>query len=235
MPRARREAERRGLTAAMSVTDGTPVVPGDTIMKIYGTPLILAIAEETLMGFIAKPSGIATAARAFVEKAPARMKIVCGAWKKMPPGEKESIRDAIAVGGAAFRITDQPFIYLDKNYIAMFGGIRECLDEVRHRNDVVKVIQLKGRYGALEGEARDAFEGGARILFIDTGKPKDVTSVSQELKRMGVRGEVEIAFGGGIALQDIEKLMACDIDILDVGRSIVDAPLLDMRMEIAEN
>ena len=45
---------------------------------------------------------------------------------------------------------------------------------------------------------------------------------------------MQIAFGGGITLQQMEMLVTLDIDILDVGRHIVDAPLLDMRMEIVE-
>lgn len=232
--RAVHEAAALGLAVVMAVPAGTNVIPKDQIMKVSGTPTQIAIAEEMLIGFIAKPSGIATAARAFVEKAGGRMRIICGAWKKMPPGEKETIRDAIVAGGAWFRISREPFVYLDKNYTAMFGGIRQCLDAVRHLGDVVKVIQLKGRYGDVTEEARDAFDAGARILFIDTGQPGDVTKVSEALQSMGVREKVQIAFGGGITLQHIEILLTLDIDILDVGRHIVDAPLLDMRMEIVE-
>jgi nicotinate-nucleotide pyrophosphorylase (carboxylating) len=43
---------------------------------------------------------------------------------------------------------------------------------------------------------------------------------------------VQLAFGGGVTLENIEELKALDIDILDIGRPIVDAPMLDMRLEI---
>ncbi len=49
---------------------------------------------------------------------------------------------------------------------------------------------------------------------------------------MGLRNRVTIAFGGGVGLEDIDELKRLDIDVLDIGRQIVDAPLLDMRLEI---
>ena len=33
-------------------------------------------------------------------------------------------------------------------------------------------------------------------------------------------------------LEDIEDLKRVDVDILDIGRQIVDAPLLDIRLEV---
>jgi nicotinate-nucleotide pyrophosphorylase (carboxylating) len=45
---------------------------------------------------------------------------------------------------------------------------------------------------------------------------------------------VQVAFGGGVTLDDVDALKALDLDILDIGRHIVDAPLLDMRLDIVE-
>ena len=64
--------------------EGSPVGKGDEIGRFSGVPKQVAIAEERLIGLMAKPSGIATAARRFVEKAERRIEIVSGAWKKMP-------------------------------------------------------------------------------------------------------------------------------------------------------
>ena len=73
---------------------------------------------------------------------------------------------------------------------------------------------------------------GADILHVDTREPQDARGVSEALSRIGKRDQVKIAFGGGVRLEQIGRLKTLDIDILDIGRQIVDAPLLDMRMEI---
>jgi nicotinate-nucleotide pyrophosphorylase (carboxylating) len=83
-------------------------------------------------------------------------------------------------------------------------------------------------------EACEAAESGANIIFVDTGKPDDVRSIVERLRQKGLRDKVKIAFGGGVNLEAIDELKNLDIDILDIGREIVDAPLLDMRLEIID-
>jgi nicotinate-nucleotide pyrophosphorylase (carboxylating) len=185
-----------------------------------------------LMGLMAKASGIATAASRFVERAGAKPEIVCGAWKKMPPRMKDSIRRAIVTGGARFRVCGEPFVYLDKNYVEMLGGIRPSLQAVARLNGHVRVVQLKGRYADIADEACEAAGAGADILSIDTGCTADVERAARALTDRGLRDRVRIVFAGGIRLEDMEGMKDLDVDIVDVGREVVDAPLLDMRMEV---
>jgi nicotinate-nucleotide pyrophosphorylase (carboxylating) len=231
----RRAANELGMSIDSLLDEGSPVGKGDEIGRFSGTPKQVAVAEERLIGFMAKPSGIATAARRFVEEAGRRPEIVSGAWKKMPGSEKEMIRRAIITGGARYRICQEPFIFLDKNYVKMLGGISESLRAVADLNGHLRVVQLKGFSGDIALEACEAVEQGADIVFIDSGKHDDLKRVGEKLRESGLRDHVRIAFGGGIRLEDIESLKSLDVDILDIGRQIVDAPLLDMRLEVVES
>jgi nicotinate-nucleotide pyrophosphorylase (carboxylating) len=160
--------------------------------------------------------------------------VVSGGWKKMPGALKEMIRSAVAAGGGQPRMVPGPFAYLDKNYVALLGGIRESLAAVAHLDDHAKVVQVKGRYADVAAEACQAAEHGADVVFVDTGRAEDVSRATEALARRGLRDRVLVAFGGGVALEDLDALKALDLDILDIGRQIVDAPLLDMRLEIVE-
>jgi len=228
----RQAANELGLSIDSLLEEGSFVREGDEIGCFSGTPKQVAVAEERLIGLTAKPSGIATAARRFVEKAGRRPEIVSGAWKKMPGSEKEMIRKAISVGGARYGISQEPFLFLDKNYVKMLGGVSESLRAVADLKGHVRVVQLKGAYGDIALEACEAVEHGADIVFIDSGKHDDLKRVGEKLRQSGLRDRVKIAFGNGIRLEDIESLKSLDVDILDIGRQIVDAPLLDMRMEV---
>ncbi len=232
---ARKEAERLGLRAARFMADGDAVKGGDEIARFQGNPKQVVKAEETLMGLLAKTSGIATAADRFRKAVNGRPKVVCGAWKKMPPLLKDAVRSAVIHGGAAFRISEDPFIYLDKNYVRILGGIRKSLESINAFNGYVKVVQLKGTEQDIVLEAQEAVQHGADIVFIDTGRMDDLKRVLSELHDSGLRQRVKIAFGSGIALKDMPQLKQLDIDIVDIGRPIVDAPLLDMRMEVLMN
>ncbi len=226
------EAARLDLTVEWMLEEGSRVEPGDEIVRFRGAVKQVLAAEDAFIGLLAKPSGIATAARTFVEAAGERPRIVSGAWKKMPPSAKAMVRRAVVAGGASFRVSPNAFVYLDKNYIRVLGGIKNSLEAVAGLEEYEKVVQLKGRYGAIAEEAFDAVENGAVILHVDTGDPEDIKIVSEALMGCGKRDRVSIAFGGGVVLEDVAVLKGFDVDILDVGRKIVDAPLLDMKMEV---
>jgi nicotinate-nucleotide pyrophosphorylase (carboxylating) len=229
---AAKSAASLGLAAHRWVDEGESVRAGAEVARISGNPKQIALAEDLLIGLIAKPSGIAGATRKCVDKAGGRVRIVCGSWKKMPVVLKESIRAAIALGGGYSRISEEPFLYLDKNYVLMLGGIRPALEAVRHFSGHRKVIQINGRLDGVETQASEAADWGADILYIDNGRPRDIHTVSEVLDRKGARGRIEIAFGGNVRIEDIDRLKETPVDILGIGRQIIDAPLLDLRMEV---
>jgi nicotinate-nucleotide pyrophosphorylase (carboxylating) len=231
---AKTEAAKLGVFLREIVGEGASVQAGDEIARFEGTPRQVVMTEDILIGLLAKPSGIATRTREFVTRTGGRPRVVSGGWKKMPSALKEMIRSAVSAGGAHSRILPGPFAYLDKNYVEMLGGIRESLAAVAHLHDVAKVIQVKGRYADVATEALQAVEHGADVVFIDTGRAEDVEAVARSLDRHGLRKQVQLAFGGGVTLENVDALKVLDLDILDIGRQIVDAPLLDMRLEIID-
>ena len=221
-----------GLAVETFVSDGDRVKKGEIVASVVGTPKQISIAEDVLVGLLAKTSGIATAARRAVELSRGKIRIVSGAWKKMPYKIKDEIREAIKIGGAGIRISDEPFVYLDKNYVRMLGGVKGALEAARIFKDRLKVVQIKGETDAIWREALEAAYGGADIIMVDTGRIDDLIVVSEKLKSEGARESVKLAFGGSVTLEDIPKFLKLDVDILDIGRAIIDAPMLDIKFDV---
>jgi nicotinate-nucleotide pyrophosphorylase (carboxylating) len=197
-------------------------------------PKQIAEAEEIVIGTLAKASGIATAASQAVSLSGERMKIVSGAWKKMPPPLKGMVRRAVCTGGAHFRICEPPMLYLDKNYICMFGSVERTLQGAEQLPGLRRVVQIRGKLASIAEETRQAVCGGGDILMVDTGSRQDLHDCQRQLRQMGCRMQVQIAFAGDVHLRDIPELRCEDIDILGIGKDIVDAPLLDMRLDVVE-
>jgi len=84
----------------------------------------------------------------------------------------------------------------------------------------------------LASDACAAAAGGAQVVFVDTGQVGDLEQVAGVLRARGLRDKVELAFGGGVELADLDTLRTLDVDTVDVGRAIVDAPLLDMSLRV---
>jgi len=223
-----------GIELEEIVADGSNVKRGDVVMKLRGNPKQIALAEDVLIALLSKTSGIATAASKAARLSGGDFQIVCGGWRKMPIEIKEMIRDALIFSEVGIRITDKPFVYLDKNYVRIFGGITGALVAANKIKGRSKVIQLRGETKGISEEAVEAIEAGANILMVDTGNLGDVEAVVDELNIRKLRNRVKIAFAGGVKLKDIRKLREKDIDIVEIGREIIDAPLLDMTLDVVE-
>ena len=220
-----------GLRTAIQAPSGTRVIPGSIVAVVLGNPLQIVRGEDALLGIISKVSGVATAAHAAVRRA-GRIRVVCGGWKKMPATLKHELRDALKVGGLDSRIAPGPFLYLDKNYVRIFGSIAGALNAAGRLPGRTVCIQIRGETAPVAEEAIVAAKGGARVVMVDTGRVEDLREVSAALVRLGLRKQTEIAFAGSIALNDLERLRDEDVDIVDVGRAILDAPLLDFRYDV---
>lgn len=227
---AAKAATEVGAYVRHHIDEAERVDGGQTVLSIEGNPLSIALAEERLVGIMAKPSGIATAAASFVERAAGSIRVVSGAWKKLPFSQKSMVRAAVAAGGVEPRIADWPFVYLDKNFVSMLGGVVNTLSAVDSHPELMgyrRVIQV-----TTVDDALAAARAGAQTVFVDTGRLTDPSLISDALRSCGLRSGVELAFGGGLSIDDVDVLRSVDVDVIDVGRSIVDAPLLDMNLRV---
>ena len=114
----------------------------------------------------------------------------------------------------------------------MFGSVRKTLEGVAHMPGYTLVIQLRGLVQPLEQEVEDALKCGAHVLMVDTGRVEDLELVSRLVREAGARQRVSIAYSGDITLDEIPKLAALDVDILGVGRAVIDAPMADLKMDV---
>jgi nicotinate-nucleotide pyrophosphorylase (carboxylating) len=229
---ARSKAEELGCVVLNEMSDGTAALNTQPVLCIRGTAKAIAMAEDCVPGAIAKFSGIARAARHAQELAGKHVRVVSGAAKKMPQEIKTQLRRAIHCGGGSVCISDRPFLYLDKNYVRMFGGVRQTLASVAAMPGYVRVIQLRGLIENLAAEARAAIEMEAEILMVDTGRVEDLDLVAAMVRESGRRGSTTVAFAGDIAMDEVCAIATHDVDILDVGRAIIDAPMVDIKVDV---
>lgn len=231
IPFAQKAANDIGMKAAWKKKSGDPVKNGEVIGQFLGTPKQVVMLENIVIGLISKPSGIATAAHEAKTLADGKIRLVSGGWKKHPFPIKGIILEAVTSGGIAYRLLDEPFVYLDKNYARIFGGISKALQAVASLSGT-KVIQLRGEFANIAAEAREALSLGAQVLMVDTGSWQDLDDVLMAIHKEITSHRVKLAFGGRIKLEDIPALAKKGVHILDIGSAILDAPWLDLSYDV---
>lgn len=220
-----------GLEVDYALSSGTKCTAGSIVAKFIGTSNSIIKGEDRLLGLISKPSGIATAVKKAIDSA-GNIQIVCGGWKKVIPETKAILRQTVATMGLETRILSEPFVYLDKNYVRLFGSIKNTLKSAGQIKDRLYAIQVKGETDKIYNEAVSAAINGAHVIMVDTGSIEDFRKCSYELKSKGLRDQVKLALAGGITVERLPELQDEDIDVIDIGRSILDAPMLDFRYDI---
>lgn len=231
VPFAQRAAQVFRVDANWMVRSGEPVQEGQTIAFFRGSVEQIVRFENIVIGLLGKPSGIASAARKAKELAAGKVRLVAGGWKKHPFLVKEQVLEAVSAGGIAQRILNEPFLYLDKNYVRILGGIGMTLRAVA-ASSKKKVIQLRGEFSSIAEEARAALSMGADVLMVDTGSWQDLEEVLAVLRETKVLHRKPLAFAGGIQLNDIPGLAEKGVDILDIGKAILDAPWLELTYDV---
>ena len=230
--RAAEAASNLGIGWECTVPEGGLLEAGKAFARISAGPEQIAMAEEVIIGTLAKASGIATAARHAADLAGSQIKVVAGAWKKMPPSCKELVRTAVLAGGLSFRICEPPMIYMDKNYVCMYGSVAGALEAVKELSGYTKVVQIRGLLSDVEEETLEALHGGCDIFMVDTGKEQDLDVCIRVLREERAWERVQVAFAGNVKLADISRLAGKGVSMLCVGKEIVDAPLLDMKLDV---
>jgi nicotinate-nucleotide pyrophosphorylase (carboxylating) len=232
IPLARKAAERLGVEATWKKKSGELLRRGEEIARFWGTPERIVRLENIVIGLVAKPSGIATAGREAQTLAGGKIRLVSGGWKKHPFAIKEIILEAVTSAGVAHRLVDGPFVYLDKNYVRIFGGIPAALRAAASLSGT-RVIQLRGEFAGIGEEVRLAIDSGADVLMVDTGSWADLDEAVAEIRKDAIpRSRVKVAFGGRIDVADIPELIGKGVDILDIGSAILDAPWLDLSYDV---
>ncbi len=221
-----------GLDVEWLARDGQHIQPGTPVCRAHGDAWQVARAEERLLAAFGKASGVATAAARLVEIARGRTRIVCGAWKKVAPELRADLRHAASIGGVGMRVLERPFVYLDKNHVRMLGGVGAAVRRARRIPGRSVVVQLRGESAPIAEEARQAADEGAEVLMVDTGRLADLAEVARLAASGRLAPRVEIAFAGGVTATNLPAAIDAGAAVVDVGRAILDAPMIDFRLDV---
>lgn len=212
---------------SLLAAEGASVEPGQPLIRVSGSAAELGVAEDYILGALGFASGIAARARAVRAAAPAGLSVACGGWKKLPSALKPLLRAGLAAADVLPRLVEGDFVYLGKNAVTLLGGVDGAIAAgiaVGHGPVAIQVRNVE--------EARHAAAQGARIIMVDTGNIADLRDVDAAFRDMGLRQSIRLAFAGGVRVEDLGAVHAAGADAVDMGRAILDAPLLDLRMRV---
>ncbi len=208
-----------------SVEDGDAVKAGGLVAQLEGPAAVLLTGERTMLNFLCRLSGIASATRALVDAvAGTRAQVVD--TRKTTPGLRVLEKYAVRCGGGGnhrFGLDDA--VLIKDNHLALAGSIHEAVTRVRaHAGHMVKIEVEVDNLDQLREVLRERIDA----VLLDNMKPPTL----QEAVRI-VGGSIVTEASGGVRPETIAAIAATGVDLISVGWLTHSAPALDLGLDIA--
>lgn len=217
--------------------DGEPIHAGHHIATFFGAARSILTAERTLLNFMQRMSGIATATRAFVDALEGTDCKVLDT-RKTAPGLRGLDKWSVLLGGGEnHRIGLYDRILIKDNHIDAAGGLQEALHRaLTWRTLHAPDIEIEVEVRTLD-EVEQALEvGGMQYLLLDnmarwlTPDLLDTTLLHEAVQRIGGRAKTEAS--GNITLHTVRQIADTGVNFVSSGALTHSVHALDLSLTI---
>jgi len=193
-----------------AVPDGARLEPGQRVAEVSGSRRAILSGERTGLNFLSFLSGIATATRAFVEKASASGKAVILDTRKTLPGWRALSKYAVTAGGGSnHRQGLHDMVLIKDNHVDSAGSVAEAVRRARARWGSRFRIEVECRTPA---EVDEALRAGVDMIMLDNMDEKEI---AREVGK--VAGRVKVEASGNMGPERIPGVSAAGVDFISVG------------------
>ena len=205
--------------------DGARAARGDVLFTVAGSAHALLAAERTALNFVQRMSGVATLARAYVDRLPPGSRTRVTDTRKTTPGLRALERHAVRTGGAHNHRNDLGSAVLIKdNHIVAAGGIEAAVARARAHAPHTSRIEIE--VDTLD-QLDVALASGADVIMLDNF---DLAALAEGVRRVGGRALVEAS--GGVNLDTVRAIAETGVDLVSVGALTHSAPAADISLDL---
>jgi nicotinate-nucleotide pyrophosphorylase (carboxylating) len=218
------------ITMQPLIQDGNEIKKGDIVFYIKGPCKSMLIAERSVLNFMQRMSGIATATNRYVkmiEGTKARLLDT----RKTTPNMRIFEKMAVVIGGGLnHRMGLYDMVMIKDNHVDFAGGIEKAITAEK------SYLAKTGRDLKIEIEVRNFDElaevmrvGGINRIMLDNFSPEDMKRAVQIID-----GKYETEASGGITLDSIRSYAETGVDFISVGAITHHIKSLDLSLKAVE-
>jgi len=216
------------------VPDGGSLVAGSVVAEVSGPMRSLLTAERTALNFLCHLSGVASAARRFVDAVTtANPSTRVLDTRKTTPGLRALEKAAVRAGGAwNHRASLSDAVLVKDNHLGRLG-IAEAVALGRQ--------WWPGRMVEVEcdriEQVAEAVDAGASAVLLDNMSPDEVAQCVALVRAHteDAPGRVLVEVSGGVTLNSAPDYAAAGADLVSVGAITHSAPVLDLGLDLVED
>ncbi len=221
--------EKLGIKVKTFFEDGDEIKKGYVVMEIEGDARKIFQAERTVLNFITRLSGIATATHEIAKKT--KLKVTATRKTILPFNDKKAV---ILGGGYTHRLGLFDQYLIKDNHITAVQielncsrnqAIKECIRRIRKNNKENTAIEIEAEN---YDEVVAATEEKPDIIMLDNMKTSDMKKIAEKLKGSGIILEAS----GGVTAKNIKEIEKSGVDVVSSGSITYASKPLDMNLEV---
>jgi nicotinate-nucleotide pyrophosphorylase (carboxylating) len=205
--------------------DGTPVRPGDVVMRVSGPVRGLLTAERTALNYASHLSGVATATAAWVEALAGTRARVLDTRKTLPTYRSLQKYAVRCGGGVNHRFSLSDLAMVKDNHVVAAGGVvpayravREAYPELGVEVEVTDLDQL-----------RELLDAGCDQILLDN---MDSATMAEAVRIAAGRATLEAS--GGLTFERAREVAETGVDFISVGALTHSVKVFDLGMDLQE-
>jgi nicotinate-nucleotide pyrophosphorylase (carboxylating) len=204
--------------------DGSPVQPGDAVLRITGPSRALLQAERVALNYMMHLSGVATLTQTFVQAIAGTTARILDT-RKTTPGLRHLEKYAVRCGGGRnHRMDLASMAMLKDNHLAAVGG------DVVAAVAAVRAAAPSTLWVEVEADRREQVEralaSGANVIMLDNMSLESMRECVQL-----VNGAAIVEASGGVTLDRVRAIAETGVDWISVGALTHSAPALDLGLD----
>ncbi len=209
----------------MAFRDGDAVKAGDRIGAVTGRTRSILTGERLALNLLQRMSGIATAARAYVD-AVRGCDVTVLDTRKTAPGMRMLDKYAVRTGGAVnHRMTLHDLAMIKDNHIRLAGGITPAVAAIRKTQPDIRIeVETEDLDGV-----REALAAGADIIMLDN---MSLDMMREAVRIIGQRARTEAS--GNVTLDRIRAIAETGVNAISIGALTHSVRALDISMKADE-
>jgi len=209
--------------------EGEKVGPSTVLAKLEGDLAAILFAERTLLNFLQRACGIATATRAIVDAIAGTGCEVLHTRKTAPGLRALDVQAVLAGGGCQHRLSLASEVLVKDNHWHVLEG---NVEKLRAACDAARKRRVRSIYVEVEdlGQVRTACAAGATRLLIDNQSPSEFAVLADEARK--IAPEIEVEATGGMTLESARSYAEAGADFISVGSLTHSVVAADVALEI---
>lgn len=210
--------------------DGAAVEKGDIVAEISGPTQSILTAERTVLNFMQRLSGVATATRSYVEKISHTGAVLLDT-RKTTPGFRELEKQAVAHGGATnHRHGLYDAVMVKDNHLAANLSPVDLGERVRELRNKMPDLKIE-----VEADRLDQVEAFLQIAEIDVilldNMSNEELRSAVEMRNQTDQG-IQLEASGGVNLETIAGIAETGVDYISVGALTHSVRSIDLGLDL---